>query len=294
MTLAILALSGTAAAAPGWVGGRLIITQKGEPVALDDVESAASGELGLEMRSGRNVIALRLDRDGYFVAQGEPGTYRIEYLLVGERAEFFAPHELVLEAKKLTCAGTIAIEASPIESLGSNVKTPVDIRDECAQAWPRLRELATSMPDNAPTAVRLTRPGPRDEYSQGRTVRGLLVGLRAEAALGSHLALRGVYLLPFEKLTIVAEGGLIYENLNDGVAAYDVGGGAGYNLFGPFDGFVVGGLRFPEGGLQPVLGGNLRLTTEILGFGARIEVLPQRSAFFTLDIAPFGVLGALL
>jgi hypothetical protein len=296
ITLAILASSGTAAAAPGWIGGRLLFTQKGEPLPLDQVESAAGAEIGLEMRSGRNVIVARIDRDGYFVAQGEPGTYRVEYLLLGDRAEFFAPHELVLQAGTLTCAGTIAIEASPIESLGSNVETPVTIRDQCKQAWPALRELAAPAPGNAPRTVRLARPGPLEEHPWGRTVRDLLVGLRAEVVFGSRAALRGVYLLPFNRITIMAEGGLVYDSVRDGFAAYDMGGGAGYRLLGPIDGFAIGGVRFPriEGGVQPVLGGTLRLTTSILGFGFRAEVLPETAAFFTIDIAPLGILGILL
>lgn len=296
IALAILAFGGTAAASPGWIGGRLLFTQNSEPVALDQAQAAAGAEIGLELRSGRTVVTARLDQDGYFIAQGEPGTYRLEYLIVGERAEFVAPQELALEAGTITCAGTIAIEASPLESLGSNVKTPIEIRDDCEEAWPRLHQLAAAAPDDAPEATVLARPGPQFEHSHGRTVRQLLVGLRAEAGIGNHAILRGVYLLPLDRLIIAVEGGVTFESGIDGVAGYEFGGGAGYPLFGPFDGMAVAGVRVStaDDGIKPVLGGTVRITSDVFGFGLRAEALPRPAILFTVDIAPFGVLGILL
>lgn len=308
VVLTVLAASSAAAAAParGWVGGRLLFTQEGEPATLAAAEAAAGAEVVLELRSGRDVVTARLDEDGYFVAEGAPGTYRIEYLVLGPRAEFIAPHDLTLQAGKLTCAGTIAIEVNPLASLGSNVATPVEVRDTCAEAWPHLRQLAGSpedapegVIDDAPEAVRLAYPGPTDDQD-GRTVREILVGLRAEAALGSHLALRGVYLLPLRnRLTIFAEAGLVYDDdlAATGVTAYELGGGAGYRLFGPVDAMLLGGLRLPttsDNSAEPLLGATVRVTGVILGLGLRFEVLPHQAAFFTIDVAPLGVLGALL
>src|SRR5262249_30898054 len=115
-----------------------------------------------------------------------------EYLRVGKRAEFFAPQEIAVQPGALTCAGTVALELERIEDLGANVSNRVAVTDQCAQTIPRLRAAAGSGVER----VAIASPGPQYEHVQGLTWRELVVGLRVEGAIGSQVALRGLFRLP--------------------------------------------------------------------------------------------------
>jgi hypothetical protein len=43
-----------------------------------------------------------------------------------------------------------------------------------------------------------------------------------------------------------------------------------------------------------VAGGVVRVQTTILGLGLRVEALPAKTAYLTVDLAPLGLLGSLL
>ena len=293
-------LVGVARAEPtGVVGGRLQLRAGNAEVSLAGARTAAGGEaLGLEVRRGGQVLEAALDEDGYFWVNAPAGTYRLEYLRVGARAEFFAPQEIVVQPGVLTCAGTIALELDRAEALGANVNNRVTVSDQCAEAMPRLRAAAGAA---GAERVALARPGPLYEHEDGVSWRALVIGLRAEVALGGHVAVRGLYHLPplasegpFSRLVFLAGGGWIRGDNNE--RAYDVTVGAGMHVW-YFELLAISGARWPElGGVAagPVAGGVVRLQTVTFGFGVRVEALPARAGFFTIDVAPLGVLGSLL
>ena len=292
-------LASSARAEPGGViGGRLLLRAGSSEVSLDAARAAVGGEaLVLELRRGAQVLEAAMDEDGYFWVNAPAGTYRLEYLRVGKRAEFFAPQQIDALPGALTCAGTVALELERIEALGANVSNHVTVTDQCAETTPRLRAAAGTA---GVERVAIARPGPQYEHHGGVEWRTLVTGLRAEVAIGHHVSLRGLFYLPplaqegpFSRLIFVAGGGVIR---GVDATAFDVTLGAGVS-FSYFDLLGIGGARWPavegvEAG--PVAGGEIRLDFMILGLGLRAEVLPSPAAFLTIDLAPFGILGSLL
>jgi hypothetical protein len=268
-------------------------------VSLDAARAALGGEaLVLELRRGAQVLEAALDDDGYFWVTAPAGTYRLEYLRVGKRAEFFAPQEIVVEPGALTCAGTVALELERVETLGANVSNHVTVTDQCAETTPRLRAVAGTA---GVERVALSRPGSQYEHYSGVDWRTLAIGLRAEVALGEHAALRGLFRLPplareglFSRWIFLVGGGGIRGDRDE--IAFDITLGAGVKVW-YFDLLAIGGARWPgvegvSGG--PIAGGVIRMDSVILGLGLRAEALPSRAAFLTIDLAPFGLLGSLL
>src|SRR4051812_47475446 len=112
-------LVGSARADPtGVAGGRLLLRAGNSEVSLAAARETLGGDaLVLELRRGAQVLEASLDDDGYFWVRAPAGAYRLEYLRVGTRAEFFAPQEIVVEPGALTCAGTVALELDRVEAL---------------------------------------------------------------------------------------------------------------------------------------------------------------------------------
>jgi hypothetical protein len=292
-------LVGSARAEPtGVAGGRLLLRAGNREVSLAAARAAVGGEpLVLELRRGAQVLAASLDDDGYFWLKAPAGTYRLEYLRVGTRAEFFAPQEIVVEPGALTCAGTVALELERVEALGANVSNHVAVTDQCAETAPRLR--AAAGPGVERTAI--ARPGPQFEHYSGVTWRDLAIGLRVEVGIGEHRALRGLFRLPplaregpFSRLIFLVGAGGLRGDLEE--TAYDVTLGTGVRV-SYFDLLAIGGARWPDvGGIDagPVVGGVIRMHSVIWGLGLRVEALPTQAAFLTIDLAPLGLLGSLL
>jgi hypothetical protein len=269
-------------------------------VSLDAARAAVGGEaLVLELRRGGQVLEAVLDADGYFWVKAPAGTYRLEYLRVGTRAEFFAPQEIVVQPGTLTCAGTVALELERVEAHGANVSNRVTVTDQCAETMPRVRAASGTA---GVERVALSRPGPQYEHYDSVGWRTLVIGLRAEVAIGKHAALRGLYRLPplareglFSRWIFLVGGGGVRGDLDE--IAYDVTLGAGVEVGGFFDLLAIGGARWPavEGvAVGPVVGGAIRAQTAILGLGVRVEALPSPAAFLTIDLGPLGLLGSLL
>jgi len=293
-------LVGSARAEPsGVVGGRLMLRAGNSEVSLDAARAALGGEaLVLELRRGAQVLEAALDDDGYFWVTAPAGTYRLEYVRVGKRAEFFAPQEIVVEPGALTCAGTVALELERVEDLGANVSNRVTVTEQCAETTPRLRAVAGPA---GVERVAISRPGSQYEHYSGVDWRTLAIGLRAEVALGEHAALRGLFRLPplaregvFSRWIFLVGGGGIRGDRDE--VAFDITLGAGVKVW-YFDLLAIGGARWPgvegvAGG--PIAGGVIRMHSVILGLGLRAEALPSRATFLTIDLAPFGLLGSLL
>jgi hypothetical protein len=275
-----------------------VLRAQNSEISLAAARAAVGGEsLALELRRGTQVLEAMLDEDGYFWVKAPAGTYRLEYLRIGKRAEFFAPQTIVVQPGALTCAGTVALELERIEELGANVSNRVAVTDQCTETIPRLRAAAGSGAER----VAIASPGSLYEHSSGPSWRELIVGLRAEVAIGDHLALRGLFRLPpmartgfFSRSILLFGLGGVRGDRDE--IAYDVTLGAGgHVLF--FDMLAIGGARWPdvEGvAVGPVVGGVVRIQSVTLGLGLRVEALPARAAFLTVDLAPFGVLGSLL
>ena len=282
----------------GVVGGRLLLRAGTSEVSLAAARAAVGGEpLALELRRGAQVLEATLDEDGYFWARAPAGVYRIEYLRVGKRAEFFAPQEVEVQPGALTCAGTLGLELDHIESLGANVNNRVTVTDQCAETTPRLRRAAGV----ATERVTIAQPGPQFEHSTGLTWRDLVIGLRAEVAFGDSRVVRGLFRIPplarnglWSRWILLVGGGALRNDRHELVR--DVTLGAGVQL-SVFDLLAIGGARWPEvegvtTGL--VAGGVIRVQTTVLGLGLRVEALPVKTAYLTVDLAPLGLLGILL
>jgi hypothetical protein len=292
-------LVGSARADPsGVVGGRLLLRAGNREVSLAAARAALGGDkIVLELRRGAQVLEASLDEDGYFWLEAPAGAYRLEYLRVGKRAEFFAPHEVVVQPGALTCAGTVALEVDQVESLGANVSNRVTVTDQCAETTPRLRRVART----ATERVTIAQPGPQFEHLGHVEWRDLVIGPRVELAIGDPVIVRGLLRVPplahegpFSRLILLVGGGGLRGDRHEFV--YDITLGAGVHVV-YFDLLAVSGARWPEvQGVHvgPVLGGVARLHSTILGLGVRVEALPSRAAFFTIDLAPLGLLGSLL
>jgi hypothetical protein len=299
----LCALVGSARADPsGVVGGRLLLRAGNSEVSLAAARAAVGGDkIVLELRRGAQVLEATLDEDGYFWLNAPAGAYRLEYLRVGKRAEFFAPQQIVVQPGALTCAGTVALELDQVESLGANVSNRVTVTDQCAETTPRLRRVAGAATERVIERVTIAQPGPLYEHTGGVEWRNLAIGLRVELAAGDHRIVRGLFRVPpltlggpFSRWIFLVGGGGLRGDRDELV--YDVTLGAGVRV-GYFDLLAVSGARWPEAqGVKvgPVAGGVVRFHTVILGLGVRAEALPERAAFFTIDLAPLGLLGSLL
>ena len=292
-------LRGSARADPGGAaGGRLVLRAQNSEISLAAARAAVGGEsLVLELRRGTQMLEATLDEDGYFWVKAPAGTYRLEYLRVGKRAEFFAPQTIVVEPGALTCAGTVALELERIEELGANVSNHVAVTDQCSETIPRLRAAAGPGAER----VAIASPGPLYEHYSGLGWRDVLVGLRAEVSIGHEVAVRGLFRLPpvastgFFSRAILLFGFGGVRGDQDKIAYDATLGAGGHVLF--FDLLAIGGVRWPdvEGvATGPVVGGVVRINSVTLGLGLRVEALPEQAAFLTIDLAPFGVLGSLL
>jgi hypothetical protein len=293
-------LVGSARADPsGVVGGRLLLRAGNSDVSLAAARAALGGDkIVLELRRGAHVLEANLDEDGTFWLEAPAGAYRLEYLRIGKRAEFFAPHELVVQHGALTCAGTVALEVDQVESLGANVNNRITVTDQCAETTPRLRRVARTA---ATERVTIAQPGPQFEHLGHLEWRDLAIAPRVELAVGDPVIVRGLLRVPplahdgplSRMILLVGGGGLRGDNHE---FVYDVTLGAGVHVV-YFDLLAVSGVRWPEAQgvhVGPVLGGVARLHSTILGLGVRVEALPSRTAFFTVDLAPLGLLGSLL
>jgi hypothetical protein len=171
------------------------------------------------------------------------------------------------------------------------------VTDQCTVTTPRLRAVAGTGGER----VAIAQPGPQYEHYQGVGWRQLVIGLRVELAIGDHGALRGLLRIPplardglFSRLILVLGGGGIRGDRDD--VAYDVTLGAGIRV-GYFDLLAVSGARWHDAAgvaLGPVAGGVARLHGTTVGLGVRVEALPSRAAFLTVDVSPLGLLGSLL
>jgi hypothetical protein len=327
-----LAPARAAAATPVTIGGRVVFRDATREARSQDVERLRWGHITVELHHGWQVFAARPDENGLFAITGPPGTYRIEYVRVGEQAEFFPPHEVEASPGRFTCIGTLEITVKDMsQDLGQNTGSALRVRPDCAEFDSALRQLgrgagapnAASAGDDAggeasggSLRISLARPIPPETYAPSPM--DVLVGLRAEFDFTSQYltALRANLVVPVTEDNghgnWIVGGSVVrvpakFINSRWTVAGVDTpltgaawGGtvAAGYSIWAieveAFGGYLGGLARGPSG---PSLGGTLRFGTILFGITGRVEEYLGRGgqlATLNLDISPIGILGALL
>lgn len=297
--------SSLALASGGAAGGRLVIRDGHSTLTPKQAERELGGEpIGLEVLGGSEVYEAALDADGYFVIEAPPGTYRLEYLRVGEKAEFIPPQELRIEEGALTCAGSLSVDTGHVENLGSNQQSSIQVTGDCDKLWPRLRRMhpqGTQRVAEATSGRAVLHP---DEPELVERLAGILI----EGSYGSVGAVRGnlewdVWQAQDVPFGLYVTGGLgwVYRlnigNLPFDQVALDATGGAGLMIFGAHAAGIAGYRQVTQFGATPggiVLGGMVRLPLGPIGIGMRMEVLPATSYSFFVDLSPVWLAGVVL
>jgi hypothetical protein len=293
------------------VGGRIMFRDAARTATPAEAERLRWGHLSLELRHGWEVFTARPDASGVFTIAGPPGRYQLEYVRVGELAEFFVPQEVEARPGQVTCLGTLEVQVQDLtHDLGNNTSSDLHVLDDCATIGPDLQRASGA---TASVKTSLARPAPR--ATKHLSVVDVLVGFRAEgdAASGGFSSLRGNLVLPLGKesdwlvAASVIHVSAAFVNSRwplpaaGGAPATDAWGGsagAGYRVLSAVEGMVYGGYlgNTGRGGHGPLGGASLRIGTFLFGIGGRIEAYGtgERVGSLTLDVSPVGLLGALL
>jgi hypothetical protein len=308
------------------IGGRVTFRDAVREARSEEVERLRWGHIAIEIRNGWNVFTARPDANGLFTITGPPGTYRLEYVRIGQLAEFFVPHEAVVARGAFTCLGTIEVQVRDItQDLGNNVSSQLNVRDDCAAIGPGLRQLAAAATDGAGGAgadaeIRASLPHPAPEPIWSPHPLAVLVAFRAEVAFATTQlqqtkvsSLRADFVLPIGHGDVaghwlagatVIRVGADFSAARFGpgpTAAQTVWGGAvgaGHELW-MFEAMGWGGaIGDPGVGAHgPFIGGSLRFGNFTWGAGARLDYYPSTGdsvGSFMVDLSPIGLLGHLL
>ena len=311
-----------AAGPPGTAVGRIVFRDATHEARPDEVERMRWGHLAVELRRGWQVYPARLDPSGLFTVSGPPGTYRLEYIRIGELAEFFPVHEVTVRRGAVTCVGTIEVAVRDLaQDVGNNTSSTVRVRDDCAAIAPALRSMEGAPPAGEITTA-LARPARAEEYQHAPLE--LMVGLRLGAGFSDARnveAVRADYVYQVGadndhgNMLIVASGMRVGADfINErwstssvatpvamappaATAAWGAEAGVGYS-FGIAEGQLFGGFMTDGGrGAHGPLGGvGLRIGSFLFGFGLRYEAFASGDHIgsFVIDISPVGLLGSLL
>ena len=305
-----------AAATPSVViGGRIKFRDASREARSEEVERLRWGHISVEMRNGWQAYAARPDANGLFTITGPPGKYRLEYLRLGELAEFFVPHEAVAAKDGVTCIGTIEVVVDDLrKDLGNNSSSRVNVRDDCDAIAPDLGRLA-----GTDAAVKASPARPVPERAWTPHPLALLVAFRADIGLASTGAQTGVsslranYVLPLGRgdsvghwlagASLIRVGGDFVSQRWDyyGPVQTSWGGavGAGHELWFLEAMVWAGAMSNPGqgGGHGPFGELSLRFGSFTFGFGPRIAYYPttgERVGSVMIDLSPVGLLGHLL
>jgi hypothetical protein len=289
------------AASGGRVVGRLVFRQGDQVFTPRQVRRhLEGGRLDFDLSRAGEFAQVRLENDGYFVATGGAGTYRLEYVYAGRRVEFVVPHTLEIPAEGVACAGTFTLAVENVaEDVGANrPSTRLEVSDGCTEMRAHLEQLA---PSRGPSAVQLARPASRLETPLTKPFSEYLVGLRVGYGLGQETRLlRASYVLAWHGN--LREWGSALASVSVGrtsTGQYELAGGAGFTLLPSIELHAGGGVQPLAQTTSPFLYGHLRLDGAYVGLGVRCD-LPLREGpatpvfQLTVDISPFYILGALL
>ena len=308
--LLTLIASPTQVHAEGVIAGRLALRTARGVVEVGALERSAWGHLVVPLRRGRKVIDVRPDADGIFTSNVPDGSYRFEYVVLGERAEFFVPVDFRVQGGKLNCIGTmeLTVPGGP-DGLGQNAGSSLTIRDDC-------RELASKFGSRVEAKGDLVVSAPRPGSTQiePRDPIQLATGLRMDlaAANGSIASIGGTFAYPFRGLlgqdgTFIGllsvaqvRAGWLRKRFDQQNAAssWSFAAGAGYSVRF-LEVAARGGYVAREGNDVAGLFGDVgvRLGGEIGGIGLRwasFESGEEGVLSFLLDLSPVAVMGSLL
>lgn len=276
------------------VTGQLVFLERGRFVPLAEVKWMLEGRpVGLALRSGWDVAQARMEPDGRFIAVVEPGTWRIEWIELGDHAEVLAtPLEAEARDGRTTCVGRITLAFDDVKSqLGSNVAGSVTVEDRCGEI--------AAMGGTATGDVSLARPGPDQAGGVGSPGwMDVLAGIRVAALTeGDAGGLRLSWAIPFrrplEESGNVLVSAAAVRLLDDGSARHDaIELGVGYTPLGGIE--LAGGVQL--GGAR----GAAPWTSLRWGSGSyalEVRVLPEPGGVvwsFALDVCPLYLVGSWL
>ncbi len=305
--LVFLGLGGSAEAA-GALAGRILFQVGGQRVQPGELDVSPSAPIRVDFRDGRRVLSVRPDPAGLFSVPADPGNYRLEYVELAGRVEFFAPHDVDVRDTVLTCIGTLELTLSGSRPTGAgDPDGGLRVIDDCAQLGPALRQqarwsgaLATGLPR---AGAPLVRP---------RALVDLLTGVRVEVAGSLHRlgSVSGSVVYPFAGtlgsdsswIASLSAGGLsgaLFEAAAPATPLSPYGAlGFGYAAqiveLGGFAGYVGRRGALPAG---PLFGLSGRLSVRFLGVGVRVQrhiETGKTASVLTVDLSPVSLLGTLL
>ena len=145
ISLAPVGRAQAAGADSATIVGRVTFRDSVHQAKAEEVERLRWGRLLVEMRRGWDVYSANLDANGFFSITGPPGTYRLDYVRVGQLSEFVAPHEVKARAGQVTCLGTLEITVADLgRDLGNNNGSQMQVRDDCAALEPEVHRLGNA------------------------------------------------------------------------------------------------------------------------------------------------------
>ncbi len=296
----LLPAAARGAASGGRVVGKLVFRQGDQLFTPRQVRRhLEGGRLEFDLSRAGQLAQVRLENDGYFVATGAAGTYRLEYVYAGQRVEFVVPHALEIPAEGVACAGTFTLAVEDVtEDLGANRPgTRLEVSDGCGDANARFEQLA---PSPGARTVQLARLAPRLETPLTKPFSEYLVGLRLGYGLSQEESLlRATYVLAWHGH--LRDWGSALASVSVGrtsTGQYEWAGAAGFTFLPSVELHAGGGVRPVAQTTSPFVYGHLRLDGAYLGLGVRCDLPLQGPANpifqLTVDISPFYILGALL
>lgn len=304
--LVLLCATQAIAARPtGWIGGRLVLIENGREVSVFAAEQLLKGQpLSLDLRQGASVVEADLSPDGYFVVRAPPGDYRIEYLRVGEKAEFIEPQQLHVEEGTLTCAGTLQLDTGRVEKLGQNEQSTLTVVDDCTTLWSKLKSqsgqasprVRVELPTTGPIIEHLE---PDDPLTIPSELHLEVAGLGTKAARATFTHRFRLNWQPYIAFDLHASAGAVMSTVTGsaGYTAYgpELTAGAGFNFLGG-DLIAYGGFRqLPVPiNLRPVGGLYFRIPVGPFGIGVRGELWPYQDWNLFIDLSPVALVGGLL
>lgn len=238
--------------------------------------------LSLAFRSGAEVAAARLEGDGRFAANVAPGTWRLEWIDVGERAEVLrTPLEVEVRAGATTCAGRIELTFADVASeLGASAGGDVRVTGGCepsgGAATARQADDLYAPPYGFP------------EFAEGLRVEGFFTEQEPGLRVAWAVPLRQRPLGWMGNVVVIAGASRFFAT--DGARdAVEVGGG-----FVPYWGAeLTGGLKWESGsGAAPFAA--LRLGPAPYAFIARVDLRDGATWTFGLELSAFHVVGRFL
>jgi hypothetical protein len=315
LALAAAAMPGVVQAAPtATVAGRIRFRDATRVAQPGEVERMRWGHIAVDLRRGSEVLTARPSADGAFTVTGPPGTYVLEYIRLGELAEFFEPHAVDARAGEVTCIGTLEISVPNLANdLGSNTASEVHVVDDCPALRPALANLGGASAPEGAVRTSLARPAPYPEESLSAL--DVLLAFRAEmdVAKGGLSSVRGDFVLPLGKQSswlVAASVTHMSASFVDSrwpapaaggpapKSAWGATGGAGYRPWTFLEAVAYGGYsadagRGAHGGLA---GFQVRLGWFMFGIGGRMDFYGSGDSVgaLTLDLSPIGLLGSLL